>query len=101
MSVTKIVRVHGRQVLDSRGNPTVEALVTLADGGTGNGLVDVVHADGAVVRVDYVNGVNAKSGTITSVRTFDFAGLTISTTPGYDNTTGLGVPNGLTFLQRL
>jgi len=77
-------------------NPTLYSNVR-----TGNGLVDVVHADGAVVRVDYVNGVNAKSGTITSVRTFDFPGLTISTTPGYDNTTGLGVPNGLTFLQRL
>ena len=55
-----------------------------------------LRADGT-----YVNGVNAKKGTITSVRTFDFAGLAISTTPGYDNTTGLGVPNGLTFLQRL
>src|SRR5437016_10076700 len=39
MSVTKIVRVHGRQVLDSRGNPTVEALVTLAGGGTGSAIV--------------------------------------------------------------
>src|SRR5216117_281042 len=39
MSVTKIVRVHGRQVLDSRGNPTVEAVVTLAGGGTGSAIV--------------------------------------------------------------
>src|SRR5437764_9222993 len=39
MSVTKIIRVHGRQVLDSRGNPTVEALVTLAGGGTGSAIV--------------------------------------------------------------
>jgi subtilase family serine protease len=77
-------------------NPTLYSNVR-----TGNGVVDVVHTDGAVARVDYVNGVNAKKGTVTSVRTFDFAGLAISTTPGYDNTTGLGVPNGLTFLQRL
>ena len=68
---------------------------------THNGLVDVVHANAAVARVDYRNGVDAKKGTITSVRTFDFAGLAISTTAGYDNTTGLGVPNGLTFLQRI
>jgi enolase len=28
----KIAKVHGREILDSRGNPTVEADVTLADG---------------------------------------------------------------------
>jgi subtilase family serine protease len=68
---------------------------------TAGGLTDVVHANAATVRVDYINGVNAKKGTVTSVRTFDFAGLAIATAPGYDNTTGLGVPNGLTFLQHL
>src|SRR6266700_3668459 len=39
MSMTKIVRVHGRQVIDSRGNPTVEAVVTLAGGATGSAIV--------------------------------------------------------------
>jgi enolase len=39
MPVTKIVRVHGRQVIDSRGNPTVEAVVTLAGGGNGSAIV--------------------------------------------------------------
>jgi enolase len=39
MSVTKIVRVHGRQVIDSRGNPTVEAAIILAGGGTGSAIV--------------------------------------------------------------
>ncbi len=39
MSITKIVRVHGRQVLDSRGNPTVEAVVTLAGGAIGSAIV--------------------------------------------------------------
>ena len=29
---TKIVKVIGREILDSRGNPTVEAEVHLADG---------------------------------------------------------------------
>jgi enolase len=36
---TKITRVHARQVLDSRGNPTVEADVTLASGATGRAAV--------------------------------------------------------------
>jgi enolase len=39
MSSTKIIQVHGRQVIDSRGNPTVEAVVTLAGGGSGNAIV--------------------------------------------------------------
>src|SRR5262245_48521298 len=31
----KISRVHGREILDSRGNPTVEVDVVLADGAAG------------------------------------------------------------------
>jgi subtilase family serine protease len=64
-------------------------------------ITDVVHVNGAVARVDYVNSVNAQDGTVTSVRTFDLAGLTISTKRGYDNTTGLGVPNGAAFLRHI
>ncbi len=33
--MTTIIDVHGRQVLDSRGNPTVEVEVELFDGTTG------------------------------------------------------------------
>jgi enolase len=36
---TKITRVHARQVLDSRGNPTVEAEVTLDSGAFGRAIV--------------------------------------------------------------
>jgi enolase 1/2/3 len=39
MSLTKIIRVHGREVIDSRGNPTVEAVVTLEGGARGNAIV--------------------------------------------------------------
>jgi enolase 1/2/3 len=39
MSATKIVRVHGRQVIDSRGNPTVEAAIILAGGAIGSAIV--------------------------------------------------------------
>jgi subtilase family serine protease len=76
-------------------NPTLYSLAGSSS------ITDVTHADGAAVRVDYINSVNDKKGTVTSVRTFDFAGLTISTGPGYDNTTGLGVPNGVTFLHHI
>ncbi|HEX8294849.1 MAG TPA: phosphopyruvate hydratase [Chthoniobacteraceae bacterium] len=39
MSLTEIVDVHARQVIDSRGNPTVEAEVTLAGGAIGTAIV--------------------------------------------------------------
>jgi enolase 1/2/3 len=39
MSNTKITKVHAREVIDSRGNPTVEAEVTLAGGAIGRAIV--------------------------------------------------------------
>jgi enolase len=39
MSSTEITQVHGRQIIDSRGNPTVEAVVTLAGGASGSAIV--------------------------------------------------------------
>ena len=37
--MTTIVRIFGREILDSRGNPTVEADVFLADGSMGRAAV--------------------------------------------------------------
>ncbi len=37
--MSTIEKVHAREVLDSRGNPTVEAEVTLADGSFGRAIV--------------------------------------------------------------
>ncbi|HVW44037.1 MAG TPA: S53 family peptidase [Amycolatopsis sp.] len=61
-------------------------------------ITDVAHVDGAVERVDYVNSVNADGGLVVSARELDYPNLTIHTTGGYDNVTGLGSPNGLPFL---
>src|SRR5215471_5858391 len=36
---TSIVSIHGREILDSRGNPTVEAEVRLSDGSMGRAAV--------------------------------------------------------------
>ena len=38
MAYLEIVQVIGREVMDSRGNPTVEAEVYLADGSMGRGV---------------------------------------------------------------
>ena len=37
--MSNIVDIHAREVIDSRGNPTVEAEVTLADGSSGRAIV--------------------------------------------------------------
>src|SRR5260370_40780471 len=37
--MSSIVDIHGRQILDSRGNPTVEVDVTLVDGSFGRAAV--------------------------------------------------------------
>src|SRR5580700_3558055 len=39
MPSTNIAHIHAREVLDSRGNPTVEAEVTLSDGTQGRAIV--------------------------------------------------------------
>jgi enolase 1/2/3 len=77
---TKIVRVHGREILDSRGNPTVEADVVLEGGAMGRAAVpsgastgehealelrdgDKARYQGKGVRkaVEHVNGAIAKA----------------------------------------
>ena len=44
---TEIARVHAREILDSRGNPTVEVDVTLEDGTTGRAAVPSGASTGA------------------------------------------------------
>ncbi|MBV9845869.1 MAG: S8/S53 family peptidase [Kutzneria sp.] len=62
-------------------------------------VADVRPVTGAgAVRVDYVNGVNADAGYVTTVRTFNSTDQTIRTARGYDSVTGLGTPNGALFL---
>ncbi|TWT88332.1 Enolase [Pseudobythopirellula maris] len=45
--MSTIVDIHARQILDSRGNPTVEVDVTLADGSTGTAAVPSGASTGA------------------------------------------------------
>ena len=42
--MTGISRTHARQILDSRGNPTVEVDVTLESGATGRAAVPSAFA---------------------------------------------------------
>lgn len=52
----EIVKVHGREVLDSRGNPTVEVEVTLADGTVGRAMVPSGASTGKYEAVELRDG---------------------------------------------
>jgi enolase len=54
--MTAIVDVHGRQILDSRGNPTVEVDITLEDGSMGRAAVPSGASTGAHEAVELRDG---------------------------------------------
>jgi len=54
--VTEIIDVYAREILDSRGNPTVEAEVTLEDGSTGRAAVPSGASTGAHEAVELRDG---------------------------------------------
>ena len=63
------------------------------------GLHDLVAPGSplAVVRSDYVNGVDSSGGKIYQLRTIDVQSSTLHDTPGYDDETGVGSPHGPAF----
>ncbi len=60
--MTKIVKVLGREILDSRGNPTVEADVWLDGGGMGRAAVPSGASTGEKEAVELRDGDKAKYG---------------------------------------
>ncbi len=54
--MTEIVDIYAREILDSRGNPTVEAEVTLDDGSTGRAAVPSGASTGAHEAVELRDG---------------------------------------------
>jgi enolase len=60
--MTAIVDVHARQILDSRGNPTVEVDVTLEDGSMGRAAVPSGASTGAHEAVELRDGDKARWG---------------------------------------
>lgn len=59
---TAITRVHGREILDSRGNPTVEVDVTLADGSFGRAAVPSGASTGINEAVELRDGDKQRYG---------------------------------------
>ena len=54
--MTKIEKIHAREILDSRGNPTLEAEVTLADGSFGRAMVPSGASTGTKEAVELRDG---------------------------------------------
>ena len=60
MNNLKIVSVHGREILDSRGNPTVEAEVMLADGSVGKATAPSGASTGEFEALELRDGDKAR-----------------------------------------
>ena len=60
--MTAIIDIHGRQILDSRGNPTVEVDVLLEDGSFGRAAVPSGASTGAHEAVEKRDGDKARWG---------------------------------------
>jgi len=60
--MTAIIDVHARQILDSRGNPTVEVDVTLEDGSLGRAAVPSGASTGAHEAVELRDGDKSRWG---------------------------------------
>ena len=54
--MTAITKIHAREILDSRGNPTLEAEVTLADGSFGRAMVPSGASTGTKEAVELRDG---------------------------------------------
>jgi enolase len=54
--MTAIAKIHAREILDSRGNPTLEAEVTLADGSFGRAMVPSGASTGTKEAVELRDG---------------------------------------------
>ncbi|MBP1475806.1 phosphopyruvate hydratase [Frateuria sp. MAH-13] len=59
---TTITRIHAREILDSRGNPTLEAEVTLAGGAFGRAAVPSGASTGSREAVELRDGDKARYG---------------------------------------
>ena len=58
----KISKVHGREILDSRGNPTVEVEITLADGAFGRAAVPSGASTGELEALELRDGDKGRYG---------------------------------------
>jgi enolase len=82
--VSEITQVHARQILDSRGNPTVEVEVTLASGATGRAAVPSGASTGEFEAVELRDGGDAYLGKGVATAVDNANGELAEAVKGYD-----------------
>src|SRR5436190_2213577 len=56
--MSSIASIHAREILDSRGNPTIEVDALLDDGASGSAAVPSAATTARVLPVPMMNGIN-------------------------------------------
>jgi enolase len=95
-----IVRVHGREILDSRGNPTVEVDIALSDGSFGRAAVPSGASTGISEAVELRDGDRHRFGGKGVTRAVDAVNGEIARTlAGRDATDQVGLDEALIALD--
>lgn len=76
--MTEILHIHGREVLDSRGNPTVEVEVILQEGAMGRAIVPSGASTGAHEAVELRDGDKGRYGGKGVLQAVDFVNETLA-----------------------
>ncbi|MEO5629223.1 MAG: hypothetical protein ABIQ62_05595 [Thermomonas sp.] len=92
--MTAITHVHAREILDSRGNPTLEAEVTLADGSFGRAMVPSGASTGSKEAVELRDGDKTRYLGKGVLKAVGIAGLFMETHPDPANALSDG-PNAV------
>ncbi len=93
--MTKITAVHGRQVLDSRGNPTVEVDVRLQSGASGRATVPSGASTGVHEAVELRDGGAAWGGKGVTAAVANVNGVLSDVVVGLDSSDQAGLDQAL------
>jgi len=98
--MSEIVKIHGREILDSRGNPTVEVEVTLASGYVGRAGVPSGASTGVNEALELRDGDKSRylgKGVLKAVENINT--VISEALLGFDSTDQVGIDNALIALD--
>ena len=93
--MSEITKVHARQILDSRGNPTVEVEVTLASGAFGRAAVPSGASTGEFEAVELRDGGDAYLGKAVTTAVANVNGALAEAVKGLDAADQAGVDRAM------
>ena len=88
--MAKIVKTIGREILDSRGNPTVEVEVTLDDGAFGRAAVPSGASTGVHEALELRDGDKARYGGKGTLKAVEHVNKEINGSPSSNRRDGPG-----------